>query len=315
MAAPKWMQRVRKAQKKNIKARIAVYGPSGSGKTKSMLRMATGMRDAQPGEGRILVVDTEFRSSELYAEEFDFDIVEMNPGSEFPPSIDNMIELLESAPGHGYTQIVVDSISHVWKELLAEVDRIAAAKFRNNTHSAWSVGTPKQTNFINALKRCGSDLLVGMRAATVWELTEERGKKQIKRLGTKPEQGKGLEYEFDLLMSINTDHWAMVEKDRTGRYQDQTFEKPGEDLGRELWQWFNSGEANPVDGQWDAEREKFIAALGDLGLGFADADAWHRATHNIGLAYTNRAGRASAYKQLKANPDVAKGAAAKGGEE
>ena len=305
--AGNWKTRTRKAQKKNLKGRIAIYGPSGGGKTFTALRLATGMQAAQTHEGRILFVDTEFRSSELYSDTFDFDIVEMNPGSDFPPTIENVAQVLAEAPAEGYSQIIVDSISHTWKELLTEIDRLAASQFKNNSHRAWAVGTPKQEAFIRALKVCDADIIVCMRSATEWDIQKNsKGKTEVVRVGTKPVQGKGLEYEFDMLLAVNTDHWVTVEKDRTGKFQDQSYEKPGEQWGRDIWAWLNSGRADVIDGQWDAEKDKLEKAFGDLGITLADADAWHRKTLGKGLAYTDRQGRMAAFRKLRENPELAK---------
>ena len=56
-----------------------------------------------------------------------------------------------------------------------------------------------------------------------------------------PEQGKGIEYEFDLLLELSADHIAQVIKDRTGRFQDRLIDKPDETFGKELGSWL-SGE-------------------------------------------------------------------------
>ena len=74
-----------------------------------------------------------------------------------------------------------------------------------------------------------------LRVATEWEQQrDDRGKVVPVRVGLKPEQRSGVEYELDLLMQLDTDHNAMVLKDRTGKFQDVTMEKPGEDFGRAL---------------------------------------------------------------------------------
>jgi hypothetical protein len=63
-------------------------------------------------------------------------------------------------------------------------------------------------------------------------------------MGLAPEQGKGIEYEFDLLVELNQEHQASVTKDRTGKFQDALLDKPGEDFGIALYEWL-SGETHP----------------------------------------------------------------------
>ena len=44
-----------------------------------------------------------------------------------------------------------------------------------------------------------------------------------------------------MLIEMNHDHFATFAKDRTGKYQDVTIEKPGEDFGKELIEWLSDG--------------------------------------------------------------------------
>ena len=87
-------------------------------------------------------------------------------------------------------------------------------------------------------------IIATMRSKTEWtvEKDEKTGKNKPVRIGTVPEQGKGIEYEFDMLMDINVKHCARILKDRTGKYQDQTIDKPDENLGLSLIEWLNDGE-------------------------------------------------------------------------
>ena len=65
---------IRKATKKQAKARIGFVAPSGAGKTYSSLILATELAQG----GKIVLIDTENRSSEKYADIFDFDILEFD---------------------------------------------------------------------------------------------------------------------------------------------------------------------------------------------------------------------------------------------
>jgi len=96
-------------------------------------------------------------------------------------------------------------------------------------------------------------------------------------MGLAPEQGKGIEYEFDLLVELDQKHIATVTKDRTGKFQDETIEKPGEDFGIALYDWLSSGKAvmdaplekepakspKPANVRAKPKPEKPSAALGD----------------------------------------------------
>ena len=221
-----------KATKQRALLRQALFGPSGSGKTFTALRIATGMG------GKIAFIDTERGSASKYADRFDFDVLEL-PGFD----IDTYVDAINAAAASGqYPNLIIDSLSHGWKELLDEIDKLAKTKYRGNTWSAWSEGTPKQSRLVNAILNYPGHVIATMRTKTEWttEVTQN-GKSKPVRVGLAPEQGKGIEYEFDLLVELTTDHIATVIKDRTGKFQDKIIEKPGESFGAELVAWLNDG--------------------------------------------------------------------------
>jgi len=229
----------KKAERTKLWARVAIFGPSGSGKSFTAMRIANGL--AQRAGGKIAVIDTENRSMSKYADRFDFDVDDLGD-----KTIDSYIQSMNDAIKNGYKILVIDSLTHSWKELLEEVDRIAAKNFGGNSWAAWSKGTPKQNKLINAIVNFPGHLIVTMRSKTEWSLgNNEEGKKTVTRNGMSPEQGKGIEYEFDILMDINQGHMAEIQKDRTGKFQDKIIEKPGEDFGEALYDWLNTGTAEP----------------------------------------------------------------------
>lgn len=101
-----------------------------------------------------------------------------------------------------------------WQDLLSEVDELAKAKYRGNTWSAWSEGTPKQKRLVREIQQFPGHIIVTMRASTEWnqEKDEKTGRIKPVRIGLKPEAGKGIEYEFDLLFEFNSDHYCNVIK-------------------------------------------------------------------------------------------------------
>ena len=224
----------KKASKKQSKLRLALFAPSGGGKTFTALRIASGIG------GSVAVIDTEKGSASKYADRFSFDVSELTS-----PKIENYISLIEEA--HGYDILIIDSLTHGWQELLEEIDRIAKTKYRGNTWSAWSEGTPKQRSLVNAILSFPGHIIATMRVKTEWTTeTDNKGKTRPVRVGLSPEQGKGIEYEFDLLMQVSEDHIGHVIKDRTGKFQDQLLDKPGEEFGAALKDWLDEGVENPV---------------------------------------------------------------------
>jgi hypothetical protein len=242
-----------KATKSKAKLRAAFFGPSGSGKTFTALRVAKGMADVLGS--RVAVIDTERHSASKYADRFDFDALDLENHD-----IDTYVAAMEAAAEQGYQVLVIDSLTHAWQELLEEVDHLASTRFKGNSHMAWSHGTPKQKRLINAILTYPGHLIVTMRAKTEWATEQDsRGKNKPVRVGLAPEQRKGMEYEFDFLMEINTEHVGTVIKDRSGRWQDQAIECPGEDFGSDMVNWLDDGKELPPP---PPTRADVIAAVG-----------------------------------------------------
>jgi energy-coupling factor transporter ATP-binding protein EcfA2 len=242
-----------KATKQSAKLRVALFGPSGSGKTFTSLSMATGIVKREGGE--IAVIDSERRSASKYADRFKFDVCDLNTRT-----IAGYREAMKAA--EKYRVLIIDSLSHAWDELLSEVDRLAASKYSGNSMRAWGEGTPKQRQFIEALLGLPGHIFGTMRVDTDWAMeTDSRGKVKPVKVGLKPRQGKGIEYEFDLLMEISPDHVAHISKDRTGKYQDATIEKPGEKFGHDLSEWLSDGVTPAAERKDDRPKRKELDAL------------------------------------------------------
>ncbi len=224
------MSLFKKASKAQSKLRLALFGVSGGGKTYSALRLATGLG------GRIAVIDTEHGSASKYADKFDFDVCTLDN-----PTINNLLMTIDEAKS--YDVLIIDSLTHAWNELLKEVEQIARSKFGGNTWSAWSEGTPKQMKLINAILDFKGHVIATMRAETNWTTqTNDRGKLVPVRVGEAPKQGKGIEYEFDMLIQLSQDHSAYVLKDRTSKYQDACLPIIDEEFGKQLNAWLSSSE-------------------------------------------------------------------------
>jgi hypothetical protein len=227
----------KKATKAQAKLRAAIFGPSGAGKTFTSLRVATGLASG----GEIAVIDTERGSASKYADRFAFDVLELDD-----QTIDGYASAIAVAASVGYSVLVIDSLSHGWQSLLEEVEKLAKAKYRGNTWSAWSEGTPMQRRLVQSILTYPGHVIATMRSKTEWTTVDNNGKKTPQRVGLAPEQGKGVEYEFDLLVEISTEHIANVIKDRTGKFQDKLIDRPGEDFGQQLAAWLSDGIPAPV---------------------------------------------------------------------
>jgi ABC-type dipeptide/oligopeptide/nickel transport system ATPase component len=222
----------KKAEKKNAKLRLAIYGPSGSGKTFTSLSIASGLGKT------IAFIDTERGSASKYADVAEFDVLDLDN-----PTIENYVKAIKEADG--YDVLIIDSLSHAWQELLAMVDKLAITKYKGNSFSAWSEGTPLQRELVDTILSFKGHLIATMRSAMEYtiEKDEKTGRSRPSKVGLKPEQGKNIEYEFDMLMEVDPTHHVTITKDRTGKFQDQIILKPGKEFGEQLQEWLNSGKA------------------------------------------------------------------------
>jgi hypothetical protein len=212
----------RKAEKRAVKLRAAIDGPTGAGKTISALKIARGLVGPK---GSIAVIDTEHGTAEkFYARITDFDTVEL---TKYQPT--DYVKMIEAASA--YDCLIIDSLSHAWSEgVLPMVDA------KGGRFDAWKDVTPHHARLVNALLTFPGHLIVTMRTKMAYEVDkdEKTGKTRVEKLGLKPVQREGLEYEFDLVMDIDRAHRLTVSKSRVSELADRSLIEPGEDFGAEI---------------------------------------------------------------------------------
>jgi hypothetical protein len=225
------------AERTQLYLRCALFGPSGSGKTMTAMRIAKGIADKMGVP--FAVIDTEARSASKYADRFKFVVDNLEA-----KTVDNYIASMNEAAKAGYKVLMIDSLSHAWRELTEEVDRITQASTSKNSFLSWAKVNPKQKRLIEAILNFPGHIIATMRSKTEWVIGEgKNGKSTPEKMGLAPEQGKGIEYEFDLLVELNQEHQGIISKDRTGKFQDEVIVKPGEEFGAALYDWLSSGNA------------------------------------------------------------------------
>lgn len=219
-------------------ARIALSGPSGSGKTYTALALATALSE------RVAVIDTERGSASKYVglNGWKFDTVQ--PDSYSPLSL---VDLLGEAAGAEYGCVVVDSLSHYWMGvdgMLEQADRRAKG---GNSFSGWKEVRPEERRMIDALVAFPGHVVATMRSKTEFVIEEnDRGKKVPRKVGLKPEQRDGIEYEFDVVGDLDHDNTLTVVKSRIHTLTKAVIPMPGEDLAASIAEWLSDGEKVPT---------------------------------------------------------------------
>lgn len=226
-----------KASKTAARLRLAIYGPSGAGKTFTALTVATGL-----APGKVAVIDTERGSASKYADQFGFDVLNLDP----PYHPERFVQAVDAAEAAGYQAIVIDSLSHAWNGpggILEIVDE-ESRKMKGNSYVAWAKGTPLQNRLIDSMTRCRMHLIATMRAKTEYVVeTDSRGKSAPRKVGMAPVQRDGMEYEFDLALDMTTDNDAIVAKTRCPELAGRVLNKPGADLVEVLRRWLDGAPA------------------------------------------------------------------------
>jgi energy-coupling factor transporter ATP-binding protein EcfA2 len=227
-----------KATKAEAKARIAVTGPSGSGKTYSSLLWAQVLAEG----GKIAVIDTERDSAKLYADRFDFDSLSMSA----PYHPDRLVEALKVAEAEGYACVVIDSLTHFWNGqggILEIVDQAGAAN-KGNAFSGWKVATPIQQRMVDAILAFDGHIITTMRSKTEYSLEKnEYGKISPKKVGLAPQQRDGIEYEYTLVLEMDTEHRTIIGKTRCEMLADKVFPaNAASDGANTFLNWLKSGD-------------------------------------------------------------------------
>lgn len=225
------------ATRTSTKARIALCGPSGSGKTWTALTLAHAL-----GE-RIAVIDTERGSASKYAGVNRWAFETVAPGS-FAP--DALTALLAEAGQEGFDVLVLDSWSHYWMGvdgMLEQVDRRAR---NGNNFSGWKEVRPDERRMIDALISYPGHVIATLRVKTEYVIEEnDRGKKVPRKIGLKPEQREGIEYEFDLVGDMDHDNNLTVSKSRIPALTRAVIREPDAELGKTIRAWLEDGESVP----------------------------------------------------------------------
>jgi hypothetical protein len=227
----------KKAVRTKLKARMAIDGPSGAGKTFTSLIAGT----VFTGEGgNIAVIDTERGSASLYADQFDFDVLELD---HFDPL--NYVEAIHAAQRAGYDVLIIDSLSHAWEGEGGALDQVDqnAARFKGNSFAAWRTVTPKHRKLVDTMLQSNMHIIATMRSKMEYMIEQDKqGKTQIQKVGLAPVQRSGIEYEFTWVIDMDIDHNAVVSKSRAEPLADIVENKPGIAFFQRFYDWLVIGE-------------------------------------------------------------------------
>lgn len=245
-----------KAKREKIWVKALLAGPSGSGKSYTALRLATGM--ARKAGSRIAVVDTENGRIRYYANEFDFDDMQL----EEPYSPEKYIEAIDMAVDAGYKVLIIDGTSNEWAYCNDVHD-----KMPGNSYTNWAKITPRHNAFMEKILQSPIHVIATVRGKDTYILEDKNGKQVPKKAGVGYQARTDTEYNYTVTFNLAQDsHVADATKDNThmfeGRYEVLT-EKDGE----RLYAWANDGETaapKPVKTETVTDANNITTVIGDI---------------------------------------------------
>jgi hypothetical protein len=235
---------INQAKRENIYAKIALMAPSGGGKTYSSLRLATGMAEEielKTGKkARIILLNTEGKRGRYYANEFNYDIIDLEPNYE--PEL--FIDAIDYAMDEGYDIVIVDSSSAEWegKGGCLEIQSKLGGKYQD-----WGKVTPRHEKFIQKIATSEVHMICTMRGKDQYVMTQEDSGKggkntKVEKVGVGAKQREGFEYEFTATFMIDQKtNTAEPMKDNTHIFENDNAVKLTEDHGKRIIRWANEG--------------------------------------------------------------------------
>lgn len=239
------MSMFKPATREQLKARIALDAPTGGGKTYTGLAFAFAL--AGPN-GRVCVIDTENRSASKYVGyaphgiPWQFQVCDLK---HFAPS--TYTAAIREAANCGFDVVLIDSLSHAWEGVGGALDQVDKKAAQNgNSFTAWKDVTPQHREMIEAILSFPGHVIAAMRTKMEYvleEITNASGKKVMspKKVGLAPIQRQGMEYEFDIVCDLDTDHMLKVSKTRCPEIDGMIVSKPGPEFMSPVIKWLNEG--------------------------------------------------------------------------
>ncbi|POB12216.1 ATP-binding protein [Sulfobacillus sp. hq2] len=233
------MKQFRPATKQFSYLRLALIGPAGSGKTYSSLRIATALG------ARVAVIDSERGSASKYADEFAFDVLELET---FAPH--EYIEAIRAAVAGGYDVLIIDSLSHAWagKGGVLDMHDAATAQERGgNSYTAWRTVSPEHNKLIEEILHAPVHIIATLRSKIAYvQEKDERGKTVVRKVGMQPIQREGLDFEFDVVGDLDQTNRLVITKTRCRALAQAIIPRPGAELAQTLQTWLGDNKPAPM---------------------------------------------------------------------
>jgi hypothetical protein len=249
----------KKAVRENIWAKVLTIAPSGGGKSFGALRVAKGLTQALSldtgNEERIGYIGTEGSRDKYYADEFDYDLLQLK--APFTP--ESYIDAIDEAIDAGYKVLVIDQISSEWagKGGMLEIH----SKMSGNSYTNWSKLTPRHEKFVDKILDSEVFIIATVRGKDKYVLEEQNGKQVPRKVGIGYTQRDDLEFLFTVAVTVEQDtHLFTSVKDNTHLFEnrnDVLTEKDGEII----YKWSTGGDVKAKRNELEKAKEEAKAKI------------------------------------------------------
>jgi len=237
---------------KPVYLKMGLYGDTGSGKTYTAGLFAIGIAKALKSKKPVLMFDTEdgagFLMPLFEKAGIEFNYVKSR-------SFKKLVEATREAEKSG-SVFIVDSISHVWEELIEAYMTKKGRRFIQINE--WGEIKTYWKQFTTAYLTSNINAILLGRAQDVTEnTTSDSGQKDFQKIGERMKGEKYMGYEPHLLIRMDKiqdlqkniiNHVAYVEKDRTDHMTGATVLEPTFEAFKSIWDAYDhTGVHTPID--------------------------------------------------------------------
>ncbi len=226
--------KLEQATRSNSFMKLAIFGCSGSGKTYSALQLAKGLTK----NNQIAVIDTEAGSAALYSNLTSFKVLRL----EQPFTPETFIEAITLCENAGCDVIIIDSLSHAWEGAGGVLE--IHGHMPGNSFANWSKVMPRHNGLVQKILTSSSHIIATLRAKQDYLIDQSNGRMTIQKVGLKPVQKEGIDYEFTLAFDVDIHHKASASKDRTGLFIDKDPFVITPQTGTKIKEWCNQTSTN-----------------------------------------------------------------------
>ena len=226
--------KLEQATRSNSSMRLAIHGCSGGGKTYSALQLAKGLTK----NNQIAVIDTEAGSAALYSNLTSFKVLRL----EQPFTPERFIEAITICENAGCDVIIIDSLSNAWEGAGGVLE--IHGHMPGNSFANWSKVMPRHNSLVQKILTSSSHIIATLRAKQDYLIDQSNGKMTIQKVGLKPVQKEGIDYEFTLAFDMDMHHKASASKDRTGLFIDKDPFVITPQTGIRIKEWCNQTPTN-----------------------------------------------------------------------